>query len=87
MYTSQYNYTKDTGRRVLRRPDDPNLSKSLSLRLVSRNVYRQSTTTGTPSVDCRPYFVDTLLVEELVEIYTTPTPKGWRKAEKIICIV
>ena len=28
-----------------------------------------------------------LLVEELVEIYTTPTPKGWRKAEKIICIV
>ena len=24
-----------------------------------------------------------LLVEELAEIYTTPTPKGWRKAEKI----
>ena len=24
----------------------------------------------------------TLLVEELVEIYTTPTPKGWRKAKK-----
>ena len=23
-----------------------------------------------------------LLVEELSEIYTTPTPKGWRKAEK-----
>ena len=23
-----------------------------------------------------------LLVEELVEIYTTPTPKGWREAEK-----
>ena len=23
-----------------------------------------------------------LLVEELTEIYTTPTPKGWRKAEK-----
>ena len=23
-----------------------------------------------------------LLVEELVEIYSTPTPKGWRKAEK-----
>ena len=27
-----------------------------------------------------------LLVEELVEIYTTPTPKGWRKARKVICI-
>ena len=27
-----------------------------------------------------------LLVEELVEIYTTPTPKGWRKAEKVISI-
>ena len=23
-----------------------------------------------------------LLVEELVEIYSTPTPKGWREAEK-----
>ena len=23
-----------------------------------------------------------LLVEELAEIYTTPTPKGWHKAEK-----
>ena len=24
-----------------------------------------------------------LLVEELVEIYTTPTPKGWHGAKKI----
>ena len=24
-----------------------------------------------------------LLVEELAEIYTTPTPKGWREAEKV----
>ena len=23
-----------------------------------------------------------LLVEELAEIYSTPTPKGWRKAKK-----
>ena len=23
-----------------------------------------------------------LLVEEFVEIYSTPTPKGWRKAKK-----
>ena len=23
-----------------------------------------------------------LLVEELTRIYTTPTPKGWRKAKK-----
>ena len=28
----------------------------------------------------------TLLVEELIEIYTTPTLKGWRKAKKVICI-
>ena len=28
----------------------------------------------------------TLLVEELIEIYTTPTPKGWREAKKIIGI-
>ena len=24
----------------------------------------------------------TLLVEELIEIYSTPTPKGWREAKK-----
>ena len=24
-----------------------------------------------------------LLVEELTEIYSTPTPKGWHRAEKI----
>ena len=23
-----------------------------------------------------------LLVEELIKIYSTPTPKGWREAEK-----
>ena len=27
-----------------------------------------------------------LLIEELTEIYTTPTPKGWREAEKVIYI-
>ena len=27
-----------------------------------------------------------LLVEELIEIYTTPTPKGWRKTKKVIYI-
>ena len=29
--------------------------------------------------------IDTaLFVEELVEIYSTPTPKGWREAKKSI---
>ena len=27
-----------------------------------------------------------LLGEELVKIYTTPTPKGWRKDKKVIGI-
>ena len=27
-----------------------------------------------------------LLVEELAEIYSTPTPKGWHKAKKVIGI-
>ena len=27
-----------------------------------------------------------LLIEELTKIYTTPTPKDWRKAKKVICI-
>ena len=26
------------------------------------------------------------LVEELADIYTTPTPKGWREAKKVIGI-
>ena len=28
-----------------------------------------------------------LLVEELVGIYITPTPKGWREAEKVKTIL
>ena len=35
IYYISIQYTKDTGRRVLRRSDSPNLSKSLSLCLVS----------------------------------------------------
>ena len=32
--------------------------------------------------------VDTaLLVEELVEIYSIPTPKGWRQAKKVIVLI
>ena len=27
-----------------------------------------------------------LVVEELTEIYSTPTPKCWCEAEKVICI-
>ena len=27
-----------------------------------------------------------LLVDELIEMYTTPTPKGWREAKKVIGI-
>ena len=27
-----------------------------------------------------------LLVEELTKIYSTPTPKGWREAKKVIGI-
>ena len=28
-----------------------------------------------------------LLVEELVEISSTPTPKGWREAKKVIVLI
>ena len=34
-----------------------------------------------PSVDAD------LLVEELAEIYITPTPKGWREAENVIVLI
>ena len=40
--------------------------------------------TDKPEVDR----IDTaLLVEELVEIYSTPTPKGWREARKVIVLI
>ena len=29
----------------------------------------------------------TLLVEELIEIYNTPTPKCWREAKKVIVLI
>ena len=28
-----------------------------------------------------------LLVEELVKIYSTPTPKGWRETKKVIVLI
>ena len=28
-----------------------------------------------------------LLVKDHVEIYSTPTPKGWREAEKVIVLI
>ena len=28
-----------------------------------------------------------LLVEELIEIYSTPTPKGWREDGKVIVLI
>ena len=28
-----------------------------------------------------------LFVEELIEIYSTPTPKGWREAGKVIVLI
>ena len=63
-YSIQSN--KDTGRRVLRRLDGPNLSKSLSLRLVSpsgsyhahlhRSIYlRGIPFGGLPTIFCRHY--------------------------------
>ena len=28
-----------------------------------------------------------LLVEDVIEIYSTPTPKGWREARKVIVLI
>ena len=39
--------------------------------------------TDKPEVD---WTIVALLVEELVEIYTTPTPKGLHGAKKVNCI-
>ena len=40
--------------------------------------------TDKPEVD----WIDAaLFVEELVEIYSTPTSKGWREAKKVIILI
>ena len=39
--------------------------------------------TGKPEVS---WTDASLLVEELTEIYTTPTPKGWPEPKKVNCI-
>ena len=52
------------------------------MQLYKHNIRRDGThrQVGGRSVDAA------LLVEELVEIYSTPTPKGWREAKKSNCI-
>ena len=52
------------------------------MQLYKHNISRDSThrQDGGRSADAA------LLVKELVEIYSTPTPKGWREAKKSNCI-
>jgi hypothetical protein len=49
------------------------------MQLYKHNISRDGThrQAGSRSADVA------LLVEELTEIYITPTPKGWREAEKV----
>ena len=51
--------------------------------LYKHNISRDGThrQVGGRSVDAA------LLIEELVEIYSTPTPKGWREAKKVIVLI
>ena len=50
-------------------------------------LYRYDTSRDSTHRQARGRSVDAaLLVEELIEIYSTPTPKGWREAEKSNCI-
>ena len=52
------------------------------MQLYKHNISRDSThrQAGSQSVNAA------LLVKELIEIYSTPTPKGWREAKKGNCI-
>ena len=51
-------------------------------------LYKHNTSHDGTHRQARGRSVDAaLLVEELVEIYSTPTPKGWRKAEKVIVLI
>ena len=50
-------------------------------------LYKQNISHDGTHRQARGRSVDaTLLVEELVKIYSTPTPKGWREAKKGNCI-
>ena len=52
------------------------------MQLYKHNISHDGThrQTGGWSVDAA------LLIEKLIEIYSTPTPKGWHEAEKVIGI-
>ena len=51
-------------------------------------LYKYDTSCDGTHRQARGQSVDaTLLVEELVEIYSTPTPKGWREAKKEIVLI
>ena len=52
------------------------------MQLYKHNISRDDThrQAGGRSADAA------LLVKELIEIYSTPTPKGWREAKKGNCI-
>ena len=50
-------------------------------------LYKYDTSHDGTHRQVRGWSIDVaLLVEELVKIYSTPTPKGWREAEKSNCI-
>ena len=53
------------------------------MQLYKHNTSRDGTykQAGDRSVDAA------LFAEELVEIYSTPTPKGWRKDRKVIVLI
>ena len=51
-------------------------------------LYRYDTSRDSTHRQARGRSVDAaLLVEELIEIYSTPTPKGWREARKVIVLI
>jgi len=50
-------------------------------------LYKHNTSRDGTHKQARGRSVDAALFpEELIEIYSTPTPKGWREAEKDNCI-
>ena len=52
------------------------------------HLYRYDTSHDGTHRQARGRSVDAaMLVEELVEIYSTPTPKGWREARKVIVLI
>ena len=74
-------FDKETARRPLPgvRGHTPHIDAALRTEVYAMTVLKDAPDIGRTNA--------ALLVEKLAEIYSTPTPKGWHKARKVIVLI